>query len=84
MARLDYTELKMFLTSLGGLEVLLVGPVGLGVRPDQVVRGLVHAGCNLLDAGSVVADPVALHGGHPRLVEGQPILDLCNIRGSIR
>ena len=54
----------------------MVRPVRLGVSPDLVMGGHVDDVADASEAGGVVADPVALHGGHPGLIQGDPLLDL--------
>ena len=54
----------------------MVGPVRLRVGPDLVVGDDVDDVSDACEAGGVVADTVALNGRHPRLVEGDPLLDL--------
>ena len=68
--------MKQYSTLLCGDEVPVVGPVRLCVGPDLVVGDDVDDVSDACEAGGVVADTVALNGRHPRLVEGDPLLDL--------
>ena len=64
------------LTLLGVPENCLVHPVDPGVRPQSVVGHLVDSGPDPSQPRSVVAGAVANDGKDPRLVEGDPVLDL--------
>ena len=64
------------LSILGGGELSLVQPVGLGVGPDLIVGGGVDLVADALDPRGVGALPVPENRLYPGLIQRYPQLDL--------